>query len=110
MTVYISIPIKGKDESAQRRLAAETAEKIRACGHEPVNPFDTPEPPDGYDGERKYAYYMSRDIERLMLCDAIFMCDGWERSMGCRIERSIASAMLKFIYTDALYLPDNTNA
>lgn len=105
MRIYISIPIKGKDESVQRRLASEIAEKIKEAGHEPVNPFDTPNPPEDYAEERKYAYYMSRDIERLMLCDAIYLCEGWERSMGCRIERSIAIEMLKFMYTDELYIP-----
>lgn len=105
MRIYISIPIKGKDESVQRRLASETAELIKSWGHEPVNPFDTPEPPDGYTDEQKYAYYMGRDIERLMLCDAIYLCDGWERSMGCRIERSVALETMKCLYTDEIYIP-----
>lgn len=45
MRIYISIPISGHDLATQRATASEIAEKIKALGHEPVNPFDTPDAP-----------------------------------------------------------------
>ena len=36
------------------------------------------------------AYYMGRDIEQVILCDAILMCPGWENSKGCQCERFVA--------------------
>lgn len=86
MKIYISIPISGHDLAAQKAKAIEVAEKIKALGHEPVNPFDTPEPPEELSEKARYAYYMGEDIKRLLLCDAIFLCDNWRKSRGCRVE------------------------
>lgn len=91
MKIYISIPISGHDLAAQRAKAKEIADKLRKLGHEPVNPFDTPEaPPDMSDKER-YAYYMGEDIKRLLMCDAIVICEGWNKSKGCCLEFHAAS-------------------
>lgn len=86
MKIYISIPISGKSFYLQYDKATEIAEQIRALGHEPVNPFDTPEPPEGLSEKARYAYFMGEDIKQLLVCDAIFLCDGWSHSNGCRVE------------------------
>ena len=86
MKIYISIPISGKSFYPQYAKAAEIAEQIRALGHEPVNPFDTPEPPEGLSEKERYAYFMGEDIKRLLMCDAIFLCEDWSHSRGCRVE------------------------
>lgn len=91
MKIYISIPISHCDIEHQRAKAEEIADKIKELGHEPVNPFDTPEAPKDYNSTQAYAYYMGEDIKRLLMCDAIFMCDGWENSVGCAIENYIAN-------------------
>lgn len=90
MKIYISIPISGHDLSAQREKANEIADKLRKLGHEPVNPFDTPEAPQGLSDKEKYAYYMGEDIKRLFTCDAVFLCNGWSESRGCRLEAQTA--------------------
>ena len=36
------------------------------------------------------AYYMGKDIEQVILCDAILMCPGWENSKGCKCEKYVA--------------------
>lgn len=94
MRIYVSIPISGHDLATQRAKAAEVAGMIKSLGHEPVNPFDTPEAPPEMSDKEKYAYYMGCDIERLLLCDAIFMCEGWKDSKGCRTELAVAERNL----------------
>lgn len=90
MKIYISIPISGYNPAIQKAEAAEIAELIRARGHTPVNPFDTPEPPEELNEEERYAYFIGEDIKRLLLCDAIYLCKGWKNSTGCLIELNAA--------------------
>lgn len=90
MKVYISIPMSGKDLNAQRVKAELLAEAIKEEGHEPVNPFDTPFPPDELPDRERYAYFMGEDIKRLLLCDAIYLCDEWMYSKGCQAEYEFA--------------------
>lgn len=45
----------------------------------------------------KTAYYMGRDIEQVILCDAILMCPGWETSKGCQCEKFVAETYGKEI-------------
>lgn len=90
MKIYISIPITGKDLMAQTGIAMRIAEKIKALGHEPVNPFDTPPAPPEMSEKEKYAYYMGRDIEQLLMCDAVYFHSHWTKSKGCSTEHDIA--------------------
>ena len=90
MEIYISIPISNCDLATQRAQAAEIAEKIKSLGHEPVNPFDTPEAPAEMSERERYSYYMGEDVKRLLLCDAAYFCEGWHKSKGCNVEFTIA--------------------
>ena len=90
MKIYISIPISGHDLTTQTAQATEIAEKIKALGHEPVNPFDTPLAPPEMTDKEKYAYYMGEDIKRLLMCDAAYFHPGWIESKGCCTEHDIA--------------------
>ena len=90
MKIYISIPISGHDLAAQRAKANAIADNLRKLGHEPVNPFDTPESPQGLSDKDKYAYYIGEDLKRLLTCDAVFLCNGWSESRGCRLEAQTA--------------------
>lgn len=92
MKIYISIPITGHDLQEQAKKAGNIANGIRAIGHEPVSPFDTPAAPSHYNRQEQYAYYLGRDIERLLLCDGAYFAKGWEDSKGCRIEGAVAQA------------------
>ncbi len=90
MKIYISIPISGCNIEKQCVTASEIAEKLRKLGHEPVNPFDTPQAPPDMSDKEKYAYYMGEDLKRLLTCDAVFMCKGWNLSRGCCTEEFVA--------------------
>ncbi len=90
MKIYISLPISNKELSAQREKANDIADKLRELGHEPVNPFDTINPPGGLREDERYAYYMGEDMKKLLMCDAVYLCKGWDKSRGCRTEEFAA--------------------
>ena len=92
MKIYISIPISGHDEKEQREHADLIKATLSRAGHTPVNPFDI------YAGKNPtYADYLCADLRALADCDAIFLCDGWQFSRGCRIERTFAEEFCKQI-------------
>lgn len=90
MRIYISIPISGHNLMAQTGTALEIAGKIKALGHEPVNPFETPLAPPEWSEQKKYAYYMGEDVKRLLMCDAVYFHPHWTKSKGCSTEHDIA--------------------
>ena len=86
--IYISIPITGYNVTTQRQKADLVKAKLSREGWTPVSPFDI------YAGKNpKYEDYICADLRAMMDCDAIFMCKGWESSVGCRIEYSVATLM-----------------
>lgn len=85
MKIYISLPISGRDENEVRQHADLIKASLSRAGHEPVNPFEI------YCGSKPtYADYLCADLRALADCDAIFLCNGWQFSRGCRIERTFA--------------------
>lgn len=85
--VYISAPITGYNLGSRKRYFAEKARLLAAKGYEPVSPLD---------GQTNLNLsrpaQMKRDIRLLLDCDAIMLCQGWERSQGCNVERDVAAA------------------
>lgn len=60
-----------------------------------ITPFDVcPEP------DKPYSYYMGKDIEALLECDAIFLCEGWQNSKGCMAEFEVARIYNKQILSE----------
>lgn len=90
-TIYISLPITGRESDARRRADLMKAMLSRA-GYSVVSPFDIN---DGKDAT--YADYLCADLRALADCDAIMLCDGWQFSSGCRIERTFAGEFGKEI-------------
>lgn len=94
MKIYISLPIS----SRPKEEAMEHADRIRMtlsrAGHTPVNPLEN------YIGKNAtYADYICADLRILADCDAIFLCEGWQFSRGCRIEANFAKEFNKqFMY------------
>lgn len=88
---FISLPIAGREKDVFYRV--ETAkEEVKRLGFEPISPLDLNElNPNNIDGhEYSTSYYMGRDIEALIDCDAIYCCEGWQKSKGCQVERKTA--------------------
>lgn len=39
----------------------------------------------------KSLYYLSKSLECMSCCDAVYFCDGWENARGCKIEHDAAT-------------------
>lgn len=88
---FISLPIAGRENDVFDRVEV-AKEEVKRLGFEPISPLDLNElHPDNIDGhEYSTSYYMGRDIEALIDCDAIYCCEGWKKSKGCQVERKTA--------------------
>ena len=97
--LYISIPITGHPIEDVKARAYELKEMLSVEGWEVITPFDVvPDEEIAHieDPEAKYAYCMGKDIEALLLCDAVFFAVGYIRSKGCILEREAAEVFKKF--------------
>lgn len=94
--IYISLPIAFHEDTVYQRNqeAKDYLFNKFSNRYEWVSPIDN----NHIDEEDlanhlqigKTAYYMGRDIEQVILCDAILMCPGWENSKGCQCEKFVA--------------------
>lgn len=84
--IYISGPITGTDDAAERFAAA--AEHIRELGYIPVNPQYCVRLPE----ECTHDQWMIVDIAILSLCQGIYMLDRWTMSSGAKEEYEYATA------------------
>ena len=95
--IFVSIPITGKEDSYDERL--EEAVKYIKEKYPEYERIVTPKEA-AYKLDRlyfpitpEYKDYLSADIGELTTCDAIFMCNEWELSKGCKAERAFAEAI-----------------
>ena len=90
--IYISIPISGHDLEEVKAKAKDIIECILwdelgiEKGLDIITPFDVNENED----KDSYARKMGNDIEALLECDAIYLCEGWQNSKGCMAEFEVA--------------------
>lgn len=96
-TIYISLPISGRDPEEARQEADSVKHALSRQGYRPVSPFDI------WHGKHpQYADYICNDLRALADCEAIFLCQGWNGSRGCRIEHKFAEEFGKrIIYQQA---------
>lgn len=86
--IYISGPISGLEYNDAFFRFAYADGCIRYLGHTPVNPMF-----NGLTSCAPWADHMMRDLELLRECDAIVMLDGWDNSVGCKIEKLFAEKL-----------------
>lgn len=91
---------------SQGRTVISPADLDRQAGFDPYDSkynglYSTAEgcmnAPDGFDFES----CVDRDIKAVRMCDAIYMLEGWEESVGARAEKSLAEWLGKKIMLGA---------
>ena len=105
--VYVSIPITGLNEIAQRAMAADiTAMLGMVYGLIIINPFDLADELRKTLGrEPTHAEFMKVDLVAMRPCQHIFLCCGWQNSTGCMQEVHEALRLkLNFIYQKKYHL------
>lgn len=84
--LYVSLPISGYDLERRKEYAKEIKRWLSAGNWSCViTPFDVCP-----DSDKPYSYFMGKDIEALLECDAIYLCEGWQNSKGCMAEFEVA--------------------
>lgn len=84
--IYVSIPITGRDLEEVKEELAEVKTKLEQYDVEVVTPLDMPD----WKPDQTWEWYMVRCLAMMNRCQAIYMCDGWKQSAGCRLELEYA--------------------
>lgn len=87
MRIYVAGPCSGIPEMNYPLFNA-VAKRLRALGHEVLNPAENPVPPCG-----TWAGYMRMALVQLVQCECIVLLPGWAESRGALLERSVAQAL-----------------
>lgn len=100
-TCYISLPIRFHEDTVFERNL-EAMRYAEEMGYTPVSPIITNNITEdnicGHESTERTAMYMGNDIKNVILCDAILMCDGWQKSKGCNVEHYTAEVYNKRIH------------
>lgn len=102
MKVYISGRITGLPIDIVKKKFGDAEDLLLALGFIPVNPLN-----NGLDHTHTWEEHMTKDIEMLMPCDAVFMLDNWKLSRGARIEYNIARETGKKLLFETLLMGDH---
>ncbi|AJG19046.1 DUF4406 domain-containing protein [Cupriavidus basilensis] len=87
MRIYVAGPMTGFP-NLNFPAFHEAARRLRAAGHEVVNPAEI-----NADPSTGWVECMRADIRELVTCDAIHLLPGWERSRGATLEVHIAKTL-----------------
>lgn len=85
----ISQPMRNLPKEHIAAERARAAEVMQQRGYEVVETY-FPDDWGTWDGKNKALHFLSRAIECMAQCDAVYFCQGWEDSRGCRVEHLIA--------------------
>lgn len=105
--IYISLPIAyHEDDVYERNEKAKRYVEENLEEYDWLSPIDNNHIDDDALGNHlqieRTAYYMGKDVEQVILCDAILMCPGWLESKGCKVEMFVAQTYGK----DVLFMPN----
>lgn len=91
MKLYLAGPVSNNPD--YREQFAQAADKLRAEGHEVINPAENPEQPS-------WEAYMALGIQQLCGCNGIALLPNWADSNGATKEATVA----EWLKMPALYL------
>ena len=91
----ISQPMAGKTENEIKSVKEKAVKFLKEQGYEVINTYFT----DDFEksiAEQDVAhiplYYLAKSLEKMSLCHAVYFCNGWEKTRGCKLEHDAAVA------------------
>lgn len=87
MRVYVSGPMSGVEDHNFPAFNAAAAH-LRTLGYDVVNPAD-----NGADPGLPWSWYLRKDLQQLVDCDAVATLPGWTASRGACLEIHVAHAL-----------------
>lgn len=98
MKVMISQPMANRSEEDIKSERKAIIERFNNMHIEVIDTIFAEEPPKDCNVA---VYYLGKSIQEMSKADALFMCDGWRETQGCRIERQVAQEYgIKILYGD----------
>lgn len=104
MKAMIIQPMSGKTDKEIIEVRKKVINVLEKSGYEVVNTLFTDE---FYKDENLRnigivqipVYFISKSLQMMSYCDAVYLCKGWRDARGCIIEHEVAKAYgLKLIY------------
>ncbi len=90
-TIYIAGPMRGYPDNNFPAFHA-AAMRLRSVGWTVIDPAELDEE-EGSTDRYSIDYYMKRDISKIVDCTAIYLLEGWEKSVGANLEYSVAAGI-----------------
>ena len=81
MKVFISQPMRGLAEHEIKLNRAKAIENIKRLYGNDVEIID-----NYFDNDEKPLFKLGKSIELLSKADIIYLCKGWNKARGCKIE------------------------
>lgn len=102
MKAMLSQPMAGKTEVEIIETRENAIETLVGMGYEIVNTLFTDE---WYSNEAMKERgveniplcFFAKSVEAMSQCDAVYFCEGWEETRGCKLEMEVARAYGLFI-------------
>ncbi|PXV61196.1 uncharacterized protein DUF4406 [Dysgonomonas alginatilytica] len=88
MRIYISGPISGLPFEEVQKAFNEAERVLRLNEWETINPLN-----NGLPKESTWNEHMRADLKLLLDCEAIYLLQGWHKSMGACMELDIARGL-----------------
>lgn len=86
MKVFISQPMRGLSEREIKLNRAKAIKKIKSLYGDDVEIID-----NYFGGNEKPLFKLGKSIELLSTADIVYLCNGWNKARGCKIEYMCAS-------------------
>lgn len=111
----ISQPMNGKTDEEIIETRERATKILEKHGYKVIDTFFTDEWTNNEKLKEKGdivqipIYFLSKSLEAMSKCDAVYFCDGWQFYRGCHIENKVAEAYgLLCLYEEDFYKSDRT--
>lgn len=95
MKAMISQPMAGKTNEEIQMIKAKAAKDLESMGYEVVDTLFSgdwcnPESLERLGIANIPLWFLSKSLEKMSECDAVYFCKGWANARGCRLEHEAA--------------------